>query len=410
MRHRGEFDKRHLIYVAGALYALSLHKYVTRDPLAPGSGIQGYIEAALMCTACLCTFIASHDHRHRSRQSPEILFLVIPGIFALVSSMRSYNMTLSLGEGVLCFVVLGMSYLGGQAGLCAHLFRSIYWTYTGSLLIGLALGVALPGRFALFSVDEYTARTRLSVFSTFPGTMGETCAYLILLSPIIFIRPHYVSRLFLLAMNLLAGGKVSTILLLVLLSTVYLWKTRARLNWRLVASALCIAAAIGFSVTFANGSAVTRQISSQMGHIYGNDVANEAVSLDGRIDLWSGAIALLGDGLVLGYGFGGAREVLMNIAAWSGSSHNGFLEIGLSCGVLGLLIFMLGVLAVVRACTRRTPDRRRSALQVLAYMMIIAFTGVTFNFPSYFGFLVLVLLLYRNGQVSSGALGETCRA
>ena len=133
---------------------------------------------------------------------------------------------------------------------------------------------------------------------------------------------------------------------------------------------------------------------------YGHDVENEAVSLDGRLDLWRGSIRLLIDSPVLGYGFGGVREILTSIAAWSGSSHNGFLEL---CGWLGAFsdwgFFLNRLLSVflTLACIRLL-DLRQHTILVFIYMIMIALTGITFNFPSYFGIFILILLLYRSIQ------------
>ena len=115
-----------------------------------------------------------------------------------------------------------------QAGLANQLFQSIYWTYTASLIFGLILGVTLPSQFSLWNNDEFTGRTRLSVFGTFPGTMGETAAYLVLLAPILFRRSHWISRLFLILMNFAAGGKMSTAVLLLLLVIEYLYRIQAK--------------------------------------------------------------------------------------------------------------------------------------------------------------------------------------
>jgi O-antigen ligase len=147
-----------------------------------------------------------------------------------------------------------------------------------------------------------------------------------------------------------------------------------------------------------------RSLGRPLEMVYGQDVAAEAGSLDGRVDLWRGTTDLIIDNPVLGYGFDGARNVLMNIAEWSGSSHNGFLELALSGGAIGLVLFLVGLGTVFRACLRSSSDLRRRTLTVFAYMILIAFTGVTFNFPSYFGFLILTLLFYRSLQFSAESL------
>jgi O-antigen ligase len=269
----------------------------------------------------------------------------------------------------------------------------------------------LPATFPLWSVDEFTGRSRLSVFGTFPGTMGETAAYLILLAPVFFRSSsrgsYWISRLFLLFINLAAGGKLSSAVLLLLLGVEYLFKIRSLRSWRVVVlvNGVFLILCVGFYVSV-RGDGLDRSLGRPLEMIYGQDVAAEADSLDGRVDLWRGTGDLIIDNPVLGYGFDGARNVLMNIAEWSGSSHNGFLELALSGGAIGLVFFLAGLGAVFRACLRSASDLRRRTLTVFAYMIFIAFTGVTFNFPSYFGFLILTLLFYRSVQFSTESVSS----
>ncbi len=130
--------------------------------------------------------------------------------------------------------------------------------------------------------------------------------------------------------------------------------------------------------------------------IYGHDVTAEAMSLDGRLALWQSSLTMLQANPLLGYGFDGAREALLNVASWSGSSHNGFLELGLAGGVASLCIFLIGLTTVIRTCWKEAPGLRLRTMPVLFYMTSIALAGITFNFPSYFGFLILVFLFYRS--------------
>jgi O-antigen ligase len=235
--------------------------------------------------------------------------------------------------------------------------------------------------------------------------MGETAAYLVLLSPIIFRRSHWFSRLFLVSMNFAAGGKTSTAILLVLLAFEYLSKIRSSRSWRVVA----LVGSICFLVPTVFWLVLSSHVGPQLlerstGIIYGHDITAEAVSLDGRLALWKSSLALLQDSSLLGYGFDGARETLLRVADWSGSSHNGFLELGLAGGIGGLGIFLIGLGGVLRTCWAAHSELRRRVFLVLAYMLSIALTGITFNFPSYFGLLILIMLLYRTSRTADAPL------
>jgi len=201
-------------------------------------------------------------------------------------------------------------------------------------------------------------------------------------------------------MNVLAGGKTSTAMLLLMLSVEYLLKIRTARSWRVVVLVGGVFASVCacLYVTLVRGADLSQTFSHLSDMVYGHDVAAEAASLDGRLNLWRGSITLLIQNPILGYGFDGARQALINVAAWSSHSHNGFLELGLAGGIFSAVIFLIGVAGVIQACLRSAPDLRRQTLPVLAYMIIIAFTGITFNFPAYFGLLILTLLLYRSTQ------------
>lgn len=397
--------KRHLIDLAGILYTLSLHKYVSRDALSTQTGVQGPLEFGLICATLACSFLAARHVPRRYAVSPALLCFAVYGIFALASSWRSFNPPLSIAKGLLLFGVLATGYLTSQTGLATRFFQSIYWSYTATLAFGLLLGLALPSRFPLWTVDDFTGRSRLSVYDTFPGTMGETAAYLVLLSPIIFRRSHWLSRLFLVLMNLAAGGKTSSALLVLLMAFEYLSNIRATRSWRVVALVGGICLAVPAVVWLGVGSNVGPQLLNRATSlIYGHDISAEAMSLDGRLGLWKSSFALLEDSSLLGYGFDGARETLLRVANWSGSSHNGFLELGLAGGVGSLCIFLIGLGEALRSCWRAGPELRRRVLLVLVYMLCIALTGITFNFPSYFGLLILTILLYRTSMPVAATL------
>jgi O-antigen ligase len=387
-----------LVYAAGFLYTLSLHKYVVRDPLATGSGVQGLLEFGFIMSALACAFVALRKSEQRFAASPAMICLALFGFFALASSWRSFNPPLSLAKGMLFFAVLGMGYMAGQAGYMSRLFQAIYWAFTSTIAVGILVGLALPGRFPLWTTDEFTGRSRFSVFGTFPGTMGETASYLILLSPLFFRRSHWVSRLFLLVANILAGGKTSTAILLALLAIEYVLKIRSARSWRTVA--MVTALTCGFAVV-AYQSLVQEidpatAAGTKLEGVYGHDVAGEAMSLDGRLDLWKGSFAVMVANPVLGYGIDGARDVMFKLASWSGSTHNGFLDLGIDGGILSVCFFFVGLMYVLRACLDAVPGVRSQLLMVFTYMFVIAWTGITFSFPSFFGVLVLVFLLFRS--------------
>jgi hypothetical protein len=386
-----------LVDVAGFLYAISMHKYAMRDALSANTGVQGIIEILGITGAFVCIFAGTWGARRQHTTSVACLGFATFGLFALCSSWRSYDPALSFVKGLLLLTVLATGYVACQTGLGRRYFRSIYWSYTLLLAIGLIVGVIFPHVYPLFTADDFTGRTRLSVFDTFPGTMGEDAALLLLLAPLIQVRVGWLSQTFLFLMVVFAGGKTSSALLCVLLFVRFLYNLRRWRSWRTVVAILATIAVASIGMQLLVGYGVQgRLLAHSAESIYGSDVASDATSLDGRLALWSASLGLLEDAQALGYGFDGTRDVMLKVASWSGSSHNGFLELGLSAGVLGFVFFLVGLSSSVRACFRSgAPPRIHKAL-VIAFLLINACIGLIISFPCYFGLLILLWLSYES--------------
>lgn len=390
-----------LVDVAGFLYAVSMHKYAMRDALSANTGVQGIIEILGITGAFVCIFAGAWGARRRHTTSVACLGFATFGLFALCSSWRSYDPALSFVKGLLLLTVLATGYIAFQAGLGRRYFRSIYWSYTLLLAIGLMVGVVFPHFYPLFAVDDFTGRTRLSVFDTFPGTMGEDAALLLLLAPLIHARVGWVSQTFLFLMVLFAGGKTSSALLCVLLFVRFVYGIRRWRSWRTVLAILATVTVAATGMQFFLGSGVQgRLLAHSAESIYGSGVASDATSLDGRLALWSASLGLLENAQALGYGFDGTRDVMLKVASWSGSSHNGYLELGLSAGVLGFVFFLVGLSSSVRSCFRSASPPRIDKALVIAFLLINACIGLILSFPCYFGLLIVLWLSYesRAGQ------------
>jgi O-antigen ligase len=382
-----------LIRIAALLYAVSMNKFVFRDPLSTNTGLQGVIEVLGMTGAFVCVLMAASRTKWQHSRSMAYPCFTIFAFFSLASCFRSFSPSLSFAKGALLLVVLATGHVANQTGLGQEYIRSIYRSYTALLVIGLVTGLLLPNQYPLISVDEFDGRTRLSVFDTFSGTMGEDVALLLLAVPLLHERVGWLSKCFLLAMNVFAGGKTTTALLCILFIIRFLLGVRRGRSWRafvvvvgLVGLATCVVILLpGSGHAFADSAA----------SIYGTRVADEAVTLDGRLDLWKTSLDLLQNAQISGYGLDGVRDSMIRVASWSGSPHNGYLELALAGGVLGFVFFILGLSAVVRAVLRASPGVRPYALSLLTFVLISAVIGVTFSFPSYFGLLVLLWMSYE---------------
>ncbi len=376
-----------------------MHKFAVRNGLSSDTGIQGIIELTGMLGAFLCTLIVTHGRRRKYGFSPTYTCFAVLGIFALCSSWRSFYPALSFVKGIIFLAVITTGYLLNQSGLGRQYFRALYRWYVVSLLVGLVVGVLLPGMYPLFSIDEYSGRTTMQVFDTFFLVIGEDAALFLLLAPIIRGRIGILSQLFLFAVNIFAGGKVSTALLSTLLVLRYLTGVRRWRSWYTV-SLFATGAAIVLIGTYAflHHGLDTRALSESAQAIYGTKVGVEAKGLDGRLGLWLGAIHLLGNVPLLGYGFEGFRDLLLQIAIWSGSSHNGYLEMALASGWIGFTAFLSGIAATVYACLRVGGRMSFYLLSVALFIIIDAMAGGSLHNPSFFGFLILLWLPYNRND------------
>ncbi len=383
-----------LLNIAAFAYAVSMHKFAFRDFLASNVGIQGFIEAAGICGAFLCVLIATWKLK-RDRLSLTPVAFAIFGLFAIASSVRSYDPRLSAVKGMLLLVVLATGSVIIQAGLGRRYFRSLYYSYCSLLVIGIIVGIIFRDRYPLVSVIEYSGRTRVSVFDTFPGVMGEECLLLLLVAPLTGARIGLVSQFFLVVMNLLAAGKTHSALLILVLIARFIYAARKWPALKSLAVCFGIASIVTLSagaVSLVDPGRVSRLIDRGTKSIYGSGVTEDISTLDGRLDLWEESVKLLRSGALIGYGFDGARDAMIKVAEWSGSSHNGYLEIALAGGLTGSAIFFVGVVLVVKASFLAPPEKRRHALALVLVILTTDFIGPTFSAQSYFGILIFLWL------------------
>ena len=105
--------------------------------------------------------------------------------------------------------------------------------------------------------------------------------------------------------------------------------------------------------------------------LYGDTLATDLQSLNGRTDVWDAAAPVVAHSIFLGYGLGGARDVLVNNSSWdwvAGDAHNALIDLILGGGFPALLIFVLGWTGAVRRAWRSRGPMRIRALAIYAYI------------------------------------------
>ena len=110
-------------------------------------------------------------------------------------------------------------------------------------------------------------------------------------------------------------------------------------------------------------------------------------SLTGRDDLWAAVIRAIGRRPWLGYGFdavwtrpfSGVAMTIQQQTGWdSPHSHNGFLDLALDLGLVGVGIFLSGlVVHLFKAVTAVRQSREKRALWPLMYLSFLIFYNLT---------------------------------
>ena len=186
-------------------------------------------------------------------------------------------------------------------------------------------------------------------------------------------------------MVMFAGGKTGTALLCLLLLVRFVFGLRQWRSWRSIVVILGATCAAAFIVLLSLGAgSQSNPFAKQAEWVYGTHVAGEVGNLDGRLALWTASLNLLQNAQALGYGFEGAREVMLSVASWSGNSHNGYLELALSAGLVGFVCFLWGLFSVARDCFLAAFPTCLNATLVLSSILITDLLGSTsvFRLPS----------------------------
>ncbi len=381
---------------AGFLFALTFQKYLKRDPLSQTIGLQGVIETTLTLLTCLIVVFLSRRWPRLSSMPISLRFFGIYGAFALVSSIDSFSVTMSIAKGILYFAVLMTAYLVSECHTSVVFLKGIYRGYIATLLGALTLGVIVPGRYPLFSVDSYTGRTRLNLLATPPNSIGEISGLLFLVAQVLPIRPRWYWQAFLLCVNIYAGEKTATAAVLLCAGLIFVFGHR-RIARRLAVTTAVVA--LGFAgLVGVEAGVISGAPGAYVAHaaeaIYGRQVSAELDSLDGRMQVWKDGAKLAQGRIVFGFGFSGVRELLINDVAWSGHAHNGILQATLTAGIFGMLALLAGWLSALRGalCWDRAWNVRVLSLNL--YVAFLAIIGPVFDWPSYFVILLFVVVLY----------------
>jgi O-antigen ligase len=307
----------------------------------------------------------------------------------LLSSIRSFWPLLSAAKTcAFLSVFLAAAFSCARVG-AQNVFRLLYISIIALLCLGLILGSL--GVFPLFSADDYSGRTRFSMFALHPGVIADLCAYCILMSRFFPRKPPLLLTAVLLVMNVLTSAKTSIIALTVA------WIVSAALWQRITLRGLAIGI-LGFTGAILSGWIVLNNLDPRwlsdgpLATLYGTNLTEEVTTVNGRVDLWKSTAPLAYSSLVLGHGFDGVREALMGKFEWAGNSHNSILELVLAAGVPGACLYLVAWgLAIRRATHARDPHRTR-VLGIHVYFLVTSISAPIWTTSQFVALFVLTVL------------------
>lgn len=108
-------------------------------------------------------------------------------------------------------------------------------------------------------------------------------------------------------------------------------------------------------------------------------------TLTGRAELWPAVLQVIAKKPWLGYGYGafwgekGGSSIIVQTVEWNApNAHNGFLDLWLGLGLLGVLIFIIGlVISFLRGIYLIRWNQTSENLWLLVYLTYIVFSNLT---------------------------------
>jgi O-antigen ligase len=361
-----------ILALAMFLYAISLIKFFLRDPLGADVGPQGPIELALLIMAGFTLLTAFHRRSWKLLVAPSAKAFMAFGALAALSSAFSYYPLLSFVKGLSFLLVCGIAVVAASAFGSANIIKYLYYFILIILLTGLVLKLAGGG--PLLAIDDYSGRARFTMFALHPAMLADLCAVTLFSSFLMSKRPPLYCQAFLVAINIAAGSRAGSALLVVVLLSIGL--ASVRLTSR-PSGLLFVGSCVGFLLVLAmlvgiqNQDHQSPEIASIGQSLYGDKLDEDMSTLNGRTDVWDAAAPMISHSILFGYGLGGSRDVLLKNTSWAweaGDTHNALLDLILGGGLPATLVYLLGWAWAGRRAWRSQGFVRIGALGIYVYI------------------------------------------
>lgn len=354
------------------------------DPLNPQTGLRGYVEFAFTVLAFFFTMFwwPSAAKRAISR----FVWFLLPGIWAVMSSLWSYSFLLTLGKAVVFALTLFISVSLALVGLeMVAWMRLVLFSLLGVITLGFALNLFYYGTPLYLGqpfgpvdlVPIATSHQRLVLAAAHPLVVGHLFAltFLFIFASFLSSGSHQrVLRLLLLVLAfvglILANARASIVATLVsaFWSVFLIFRRRLRLPYRILFQIAILSLGVVLLLWVVAQEAPQKWLFA---------LAPDYETLNGRIPLWQDILREVSQNsklLWLGTGFGATRFLTFDLAYWRpGHTHNGYLEILAGTGLIGIVFSLPMLLAVVKV-VGRFPEG-----SLALYFLLMSFFNPTFQ-------------------------------
>jgi O-antigen ligase len=391
---RHKIEKRRAFFLS-LLVVLAFFRWIPGgSALDPTMGIRGYLELGLLA---LATVIAlTWWGRRVFKALISGWWLMSPSFWAMLSALWSFMPLLTLAKAGELFLLNLSALLVGGSGLSLgdwlDVMRKVLLVI---LVLGLGLNVLYYGTPFYFGPpygDNFaldTFRPRLTLAADHPLVAGHMFALLLLVSAYRLTHlPGILGTAVGIGGLLATQARASTVISLVAVMWVWFVFLGRRYNWTGFIMQLI------FLTLSLVGLPWLVRVGVEMAPTYAPDLD----TLNSRIPLWIATVEVLFSSpqmLLLGTGLEATRFVTFDLAPWDpGHTHNGYLEILASLGLIGLVLYL--PVFVFLFGRLFNPYAGGFALYILG----LAFFNPVFN-PGFLWFFILVIALLAKGEGNS---------
>lgn len=294
-------------------------------------------------------FLTDHRVREIAFSFPVNCFMAIIGLYFLVSPFGLSPGT-SLVSSISILAVFLMT-LTALVNLGQDKTIRIIFLSTSTFILGSWVAYVLFPEIGVFAepVGDGEIKMRMGGLAH-PNTLGQCAAFCILTGTYIYYSSKQRSRLILtmilcavlaLLFSLSRSSILATVLALAVGYRTSLFKGRRVVHAAALFVSLAIVAIMAASTQYEFGTLLNEKAQQ----LSKSGDSEEIFSATGRGEIWAETIRLIKEKPVFGYGPATSKYLLEDYSLYT---HNFFLNIGLSCGVGGIILALLMTLARVR--------------------------------------------------------------